>query len=130
MFEAWIIKIPDDAKATANSITKPDQDNIIADTTSTLPASYHLVLTNITYHLATLFTFPKYNQTTSYKYPPEMAVLNIDEEDNLARMRRGDLYYAFTPELVAARQRCKRAVARFNAAEDLTRREMAEHWRE
>ncbi|SPJ74565.1 related to maltose O-acetyltransferase [Fusarium torulosum] len=59
-----------------------------------------------------------------------MAVLNIDEEDNLARMRRGDLYYAFTPELVAARQRCKRAVARFNAAEDLTRREMAEHWRE
>ncbi|KAL7756108.1 hypothetical protein ACKLNR_013101 [Fusarium oxysporum f. sp. zingiberi] len=32
-----------------------------------------------------------------------MTVFNIDEEDNLNRMRRGDLYYAFTPKLVAAR---------------------------
>jgi hypothetical protein len=59
-----------------------------------------------------------------------MTVFNINEEDNISRMRRGDLYYAFTPQLVAARKRCKRAVTRLNAAEDPTRREMAELWRE
>ncbi|CVL07518.1 acetyltransferase [Fusarium proliferatum] len=59
-----------------------------------------------------------------------MTVFNIDEEDNLDRMRRGDLYYAFTPGLVAARKRCRQAVTRLNAAEDPTRREMAEFWRQ
>ncbi|KAL4731640.1 hypothetical protein ACLX1H_000617 [Fusarium chlamydosporum] len=59
-----------------------------------------------------------------------MTVFDIDEEDNISRMRRGALYYAFTPQLVAARKRCKRAVARLNAAEDPTRREMAELWKE
>lgn len=57
-------------------------------------------------------------------------LLNIDEEDNLARMRRGELYYAFTPKLVAARRRCGRAVAQLNGAGELTRRQIAEHWRE
>ena len=59
-----------------------------------------------------------------------MTVFDIDEEDNLSRMSRGELYYAFTPSLVAARKRCKRAVAKINAAEDPTRREMAELWKE
>lgn len=59
-----------------------------------------------------------------------MTVFDIDEEDNLSRMSRGQLYYAFTPSLVAARKRCKRAVAKINAAEDPTRREMAELWKE
>jgi hypothetical protein len=59
-----------------------------------------------------------------------MTVFDIDEEDNLIRMRRGDLYYAFTPKLVAARKRCRQAVTRLNAAEDPTRREMAEFWRQ
>lgn len=59
-----------------------------------------------------------------------MTVFDIDEEDNLARMRRGDLYYAFTPQLVAARKRCKQALARLNTAGELTRREIAEHWKE
>ena len=31
---------------------------------------------------------------------------DIDEEENRARMERGELYYAFTPQLVAARRRC------------------------
>ncbi|KAJ5161513.1 trimeric LpxA-like protein [Penicillium capsulatum] len=46
----------------------------------------------------------------------------IDEKENLARMSRGELYFAFSPELVAARKRCARAVRRLNNAGDLTRR--------
>ncbi|KAL1873118.1 hypothetical protein VTK73DRAFT_1079 [Phialemonium thermophilum] len=44
-------------------------------------------------------------------------------------MKQGELYYAFTPQLIAARQRCGQAVMRFNSAGDLTRREIAEYWR-
>ncbi|KAE8341440.1 hypothetical protein BDV24DRAFT_151112 [Aspergillus arachidicola] len=55
---------------------------------------------------------------------------NIDEEDNLRRMERGELYYAFTPQLVAARKRCASAVSRLNNAGDLTRRQIAEYWKE
>lgn len=54
---------------------------------------------------------------------------NIDEEENLAKMRAGELYYAFTPQLVAARQRCNRAVRNFNFAGEFTRRQNAEHWK-
>ncbi|KAJ4328680.1 hypothetical protein N0V84_000871 [Fusarium piperis] len=59
-----------------------------------------------------------------------MTVFDIDEQENIARMRRGDLYYAFTPQLVAARKRCRQAVARLNTAGELTRREIAEHWKD
>lgn len=55
---------------------------------------------------------------------------NVDEKENLARMKRGELYYAFSPELVAARKRCGRAVGRLNSAGELTRREVAEFWKE
>lgn len=55
---------------------------------------------------------------------------NINEEDNFARMERGELYYAFTPRLVEARKRCARVVNRMNNAGELSRREMAEFWRE
>ncbi|PYH88374.1 trimeric LpxA-like protein [Aspergillus ellipticus CBS 707.79] len=55
---------------------------------------------------------------------------NIDEKENLARMRRGDLYYAFSPELVAARKRCARVVSRLNNSGELTRREIAQFWAE
>ncbi|KAH8651341.1 trimeric LpxA-like protein [Xylariales sp. PMI_506] len=57
-------------------------------------------------------------------------VPTVDEEENMARMRQGDLYYAFTPQLIAMRRRCAKAIGRFNRAEDLTRREMVEHWKE
>lgn len=59
-----------------------------------------------------------------------MVLFDIDEEDNLGRMRRGELYYAFTPQLVAARRRCGIAVGRLNGAGELTRRQIAEHWKE
>ncbi|KAI9899715.1 hypothetical protein N3K66_006176 [Trichothecium roseum] len=55
---------------------------------------------------------------------------DIDEEENRARMERGELYYAFTPQLVAARRRCSQAVGRLNRAGELTRREIAGHWKE
>lgn len=55
---------------------------------------------------------------------------NIDEKENLARMEQGELYYAFTPQLVAARKRCARAVGRLNREGELSRRELAAHWKE
>lgn len=55
---------------------------------------------------------------------------NIDEKENLARMERGELYYAFSPELVAARKRCGRVVGRLNSARELSRREVTEFWKE
>ncbi|CBF71560.1 hypothetical protein AN6836.2 [Aspergillus nidulans FGSC A4] len=57
-------------------------------------------------------------------------ITNINEEDNIACMERGELYYAFTPRLVEARKRCARVVSRINNAGELSRREMAEFWRE
>ncbi|KAF2400588.1 trimeric LpxA-like protein [Trichodelitschia bisporula] len=50
--------------------------------------------------------------------------------ENKARMLRGDLYHAFTPELVAARRRCELACERFNSAGDVTRRERVALWRD
>ena len=55
---------------------------------------------------------------------------NIDEKENLARMKRGELYYAFSPELVTARKICGLVVGRLNSAGELTRREAAEYWKE
>lgn len=55
---------------------------------------------------------------------------NIDEKENLARMERGELYYAFSPELVAARKRCGRIVGQLNRAGELSRRELAVYWKE
>ncbi|PLB54048.1 trimeric LpxA-like protein [Aspergillus steynii IBT 23096] len=57
-------------------------------------------------------------------------ISNVNESDNLARMQRGELYYAFSPDLVAARKRCARIVNKLNNASDPTRREMAEFWRQ
>lgn len=49
---------------------------------------------------------------------------------NREAMRRGQLYYAFTPDLVAARRRCELACERFNTAGDVSRRKRVELWRE
>lgn len=57
-------------------------------------------------------------------------LLNVDEDENLARMQRGELYYAFSPRLCAARRRCGQAVGRLNRAEDPSRRQIAEFWKE
>lgn len=46
-------------------------------------------------------------------------------------MARGELYYAFTPELEAERARCKAAVRAYNAAAgSVSRRESVRLWRE
>jgi hypothetical protein len=43
---------------------------------------------------------------------------------------RGELYHAFVPELVAARDRCKQACDVFNKSDDVSRRRMVQLWRE
>ncbi|KAJ9308401.1 hypothetical protein DTO217A2_2124 [Paecilomyces variotii] len=46
------------------------------------------------------------------------------------KMLRGELFHAFTPELVAARARCKHACNRYNNAGDVPRRRLVELWRD
>jgi len=50
--------------------------------------------------------------------------------ENKARSLRGELYHAFTPELVAERRRCARACTAYNKAEGITRRQQVELWKE
>lgn len=45
------------------------------------------------------------------------------------KMLRGEFYCAFTPDLIAVRARCKRAVVRFNRADEASRRELLELWK-
>jgi hypothetical protein len=54
----------------------------------------------------------------------------IDEKENEARMGRGELYFAFLPELTAKRIRCRSAVSRLNAAGEAPRRKLVELWKE
>ncbi len=50
--------------------------------------------------------------------------------ENKARALRGELHYAFTPELVDARRRCSQACQRYNTSGDASRRKRIEIWRE
>lgn len=54
----------------------------------------------------------------------------IDLAENRLRMARGELYYAFTPDLIQDRKCCARACRRLNTAEEPTRRELVEMWKE
>jgi hypothetical protein len=54
----------------------------------------------------------------------------MELSENKQKMLRGELYYAFTPELIAARRRCEVACQRFNSAGDVSRRKRAELWKE
>jgi len=46
-------------------------------------------------------------------------------------MEAGELYFAFTPDLLADRKRCAAATRRFNnASEDISRRRLVELWKE
>lgn len=58
---------------------------------------------------------------------PEMS---IDPVENKAKALRGELYYAFTPELLEERRRCQAAVQRFNDARNASRREFVRLFRE
>ncbi|KIW78770.1 hypothetical protein Z517_08609 [Fonsecaea pedrosoi CBS 271.37] len=46
------------------------------------------------------------------------------------KAQRGELYHAFVPELIAARDRCKQACDKLNSSESTTRRRIIEMWRE
>lgn len=59
-----------------------------------------------------------------------MSIVVPSHEENLRRMLAGELYYAFTPELTALRQRCHHAVHRFNSAGEASRRRLVELMRE
>ncbi|KAF2270257.1 maltose O-acetyltransferas-like protein [Lojkania enalia] len=54
----------------------------------------------------------------------------MEMSENKQKMLRGELYHAFTPELVAARARCKHACARYNTAGEVSRRRLTELWRD
>lgn len=43
---------------------------------------------------------------------------------------RGELYYAFVPDLIAARSRCKQAYNEFNRSEYVSRHRLVELWKE
>ncbi|GIZ45475.1 hypothetical protein CKM354_000864000 [Cercospora kikuchii] len=50
--------------------------------------------------------------------------------ENKSRALRGELYYAFTPEMVNGRRRCTQACNRYNNAGEVTRRRQVELWRD
>ncbi|KAF1809117.1 trimeric LpxA-like protein [Eremomyces bilateralis CBS 781.70] len=54
----------------------------------------------------------------------------MEISENRQRMLRGELYHAFTPELVAARRRCAQACERYNNKGEVDRRKQVELWRE
>lgn len=56
--------------------------------------------------------------------------MNIDDAENRRRMARGELYWAFTPELATLRQRCNHARQRYNNAGEVPRRRLVELWRD
>ncbi|KAL9125246.1 MAG: hypothetical protein Q9217_005522 [Psora testacea] len=55
---------------------------------------------------------------------------NLDLSENRARSLRGELYYAFAPDLTADRLRCKHACNRYNNAGEISRRRQVELWRD
>ncbi|KAF9871703.1 galactoside O-acetyltransferase [Colletotrichum karsti] len=59
-----------------------------------------------------------------------MDIRTIDREENRRRMRNGELYWAFTPDLIADRKRCNAACARFNNAGDVSRRTLIGMWKD
>lgn len=54
-----------------------------------------------------------------------MAAPEVDANENKRLMEAGQLYYAFTPDLIADRRRCAMACDRFNRAGGSSRRELA-----
>lgn len=65
-------------------------------------------------------------QLTQPSSPQSMAAPKVDPVENRRRMEAGELYYCFTPELIAERRRAFLAYSRFNKAEDVSRRESLE----
>ena len=59
-----------------------------------------------------------------------MAAPKVDLEENRRRMAAEELYYAFTPDLIADRRRCRLAFEAYNRAGDVSRRRLVELWKE
>ncbi|KAJ5668956.1 Maltose/galactoside acetyltransferase [Penicillium macrosclerotiorum] len=53
----------------------------------------------------------------------------MSESTEMEKMLRGELFCSFTPEMVAARARCRTAYTRFNKTEETSRRRLVELWR-
>jgi hypothetical protein len=60
-----------------------------------------------------------------------MSLRTIDPVMNRRRMRGGELHYAFTPDLIADRQRCKAAILEYShhaVGGTASRRTLVELW--
>ncbi|RYP55240.1 hypothetical protein DL769_010209 [Monosporascus sp. CRB-8-3] len=55
-----------------------------------------------------------------------MDLRKLDPEENRRRMRNGQFYFSFAPDLIADRKRCSHACKAFNAAADVPRRRLVE----
>lgn len=53
----------------------------------------------------------------------------IDLVENRRRMAAGELYYAFTPDLVIDRRKCTEAARRINNTIEPTRRQLVGYWK-
>ena len=61
---------------------------------------------------------------------PECTTSTMAMSDNKQNMLKGDLYHAFTPDLVQERTRCRDACQRFSDAREISRRRQVELWRD
>ncbi|KAI1813928.1 hypothetical protein GGS20DRAFT_446782 [Poronia punctata] len=55
-----------------------------------------------------------------------MDLRSVDPVENKRRMENEQLYFSFTPDLIAARRKCQVAFERFNNAGDASRRTLLE----
>lgn len=86
---------------------------------------FHYELPSVESSNKTIGTYIPISQELDQNFVEEMAT-----SENKARALRGELYYAFTPELVQARRRASQACSRYNNAGEVTRRRQVELWRE
>ncbi|EFQ28518.1 galactoside O-acetyltransferase [Colletotrichum graminicola] len=79
------------------------------------------------------FTHTDHAQTHTRCSGTQQSAMNthsIDREENRRRMRNGELYWAFAPDLIADRKRCKAACDKLNSAGDVSRRTLVGLWKD
>lgn len=59
-----------------------------------------------------------------------MSAPEVDPTENRRKMEAGELYYAFTPQLIGERNRCTMARDLYNKSENVARREQIELYQE
>ncbi|CAN8097393.1 unnamed protein product [Discula destructiva] len=59
-----------------------------------------------------------------------MSAPPVDAKENRLKMEAGELYYAFTPDLINDRRRCKQACKTYNGSDSLSRREQIELYKD